>query len=343
VASGDNADHTTEFDLSLHMTDAGATYVAIARDYFGSFSLCESVKSNEIVWSESGGDDGGDIGGGKHYYYDDVDLRWYEADSFDETFHSTGYCPNCGAKLSENAIDVFDANCPVCNVAISYNNGTITLRGGTSGGDDTGGGSTSGEWLFENERITTEWRHDIPFTEAGKSYTCFVDGEEICTVTAGEYSTEFINQDKGVYLYCSTDSEYWCFDTTDSWATVASGDVSIRINKTSGGTDARYTITFPTEFMEEYPPGVAGANAKLRVELAEGVSVDGDIVSASLYGRDGEYIGTQEISISTGGTVEVDFEGFNGEGVAANGYHSVVVSFSIGGEGISETHGCEFP
>ena len=235
----------------------------------------------------------------------------------------------------------------------SVHNGLVSIRiNSASGGDDTGGGSTSGTWLFENEQITTEYRWDLPFPEEGKSYTCFVNGEEISTEIAGEWNTAFINRDKGIYLMANTDGGYWQFygqmDGGD-WVTVTSGSVSIRINETSGGnsggstgTDARYTITFPTEtYEDEYSSG--GANAVLRVELADGVSVDNGTVSASLYGRYGEYIGTKELSISTGGTVEFDFEGFNGETVVANDYHSVVVSFSINGVEITETHGCNFP
>lgn len=99
------------------------------------------------------------------------------------------------------------------------------LESGSGGGVDTGGGDT-GTWLFQNERIDTVGRNDLPIPVAGVSYTAFVDGEEIRTVEA----------DKNGYVYFTTEDyriyfkyeDYWHFHPIESQ--VQSGNVSIRIN-----------------------------------------------------------------------------------------------------------------
>jgi hypothetical protein len=102
---------------------------------------------------------------------------------------------------------------------------------------DADTGDSTGNWLFENEYIDFN-RTDLPAPEVGVSYTCFVDGEEIGTATAGSWGDgagevyteiEFMTEECRVWLKYDSSTEYvWFFHPIDS--AVQSGSVSIRIN-----------------------------------------------------------------------------------------------------------------
>jgi hypothetical protein len=103
---------------------------------------------------------------------------------------------------------------------------------------DEGGGEEEGNWLFQNEQITSTARNDLPVPVVGTSYTLFVDGEEIATETAtsdwqGNAQLYLSTEDYRIYFVYNADAGGWQFHPMDSQ--VQSGSVSIRINTVNGG------------------------------------------------------------------------------------------------------------
>ena len=95
---------------------------------------------------------------------------------------------------------------------------------------DEGGGEVEGNWLFQNEQITSEGRLDLSAPVDGVSYTAFVDGEEIATSTCEGGVLNFNTEDYRIYLICDASTGLgWHFHPVDSQ--VQSGSVSIRINE----------------------------------------------------------------------------------------------------------------
>jgi hypothetical protein len=105
---------------------------------------------------------------------------------------------------------------------------------------DEGGGEEEGNWLFQNEQITSNARDVldengnpiVPVT--GTSYTLFVDGEEIATSIAesnwdGSAVLHFNTEDYSIYFIYDSSVGGWHFHPVDSQ--VGSGIVSIRINE----------------------------------------------------------------------------------------------------------------
>lgn len=85
------------------------------------------------------------------------------------------------------------------------------------------------DWLFKDEKLTTEPRTDLPAPVVGTSYTLFVDGAEI--VTAICYEIEYFDglfTEDNEYFVLYIEGEGWQFHPIDS--SVTSGTVSIRIN-----------------------------------------------------------------------------------------------------------------
>lgn len=96
--------------------------------------------------------------------------------------------------------------------------------------EEGGSGDTEVDWLFQNEQIDggrevlDENGNPIVPVE-GVSYTLFIDGEEIATSTAEQFSLQFYTEDfRVIFIYNGT----WHFHPIDSQ--VQSGSVSIRIN-----------------------------------------------------------------------------------------------------------------
>lgn len=131
-----NSDTNTSWDVSNHITETGWQYFAVCYiwKHLGEnreLVLAECAMSNTITFGTSGGGNSGFDGSAYHYYFDDADEQWYDASGMDyDTMSSTGYCPNCGCTLSEMAMrGAFHTNCPVCKVAITYDEGSVALRG----------------------------------------------------------------------------------------------------------------------------------------------------------------------------------------------------------------------
>jgi hypothetical protein len=126
----------------------------------------------------------------------------------------------------------------------SYTSETVTFGGDNGGGDDSGNGDNGGgdesgngdnggndgNWLFKDEILTNSSRSDLPATEAGTSYTLFVDGVEIATATAEEWGITLSNSYGSVWVnYDNSFGESgWYFHPIESEG--MSGSVSIRIN-----------------------------------------------------------------------------------------------------------------
>lgn len=78
-----------------------------------------------------------------HYYFDDADLKWYEATGDDYEFN--GRCPNCNVRLSHSMQYEFETICPACEAGIVVEGNSIAL--GELGDSEGGEGGDSGEWI----------------------------------------------------------------------------------------------------------------------------------------------------------------------------------------------------
>ena len=106
------------------------TLTAIGNAIRGKEGTTELVPVNDMATRITNLPSGG-IGSGQHYAFDDADKKWYEASFYAQgNFISTGFCPECGCKLSEYAHPngEFTSNCPVCRTEIIYNSGVVTLK-----------------------------------------------------------------------------------------------------------------------------------------------------------------------------------------------------------------------
>ena len=220
--AGDGADHysiyidyvetttATEatFDLSTLGLKIGEHTIMARAVSVGGVTSDISAPVTYVVTTEIGDDTGDDTGSGD------------ESNEYE--------CPTCGS--------IYSTAEEAENCCASGGDDTGGDTGGDTGEDDT---TTESEWLFEDEYIGATGRDDLPKLEEGVSYTCFVDGKEICTVTSDGLYTDFYTDDMSVWLiYEVTDPGaeeevvYWQFHPVDSLVT--SGTVSVRINSNTG-------------------------------------------------------------------------------------------------------------
>ena len=178
-------------------------------------------------------------------------------------------------------------------------------------------------WLFKDEYVSFE-RTDLPNPVKGRLYTCYLNGVELGAPQVYDGYELHFNNDASEWFIYSPATEWgdaqWYFHPVDS--SIYEGIISVKESK----KDPRYKVTFP----------VTGTSAVLRIELAEGVSVDNDWVTFDLWNDDG-FVGSGDDYLPEGGYLEWDMQDIDSQMVASGYNYWVNVYFDINNDKIAYT------